>query len=98
ILHNNVGGLSGPAVLPVAVRMVREVYKRVSIPVIGMGGVSSWEDAAELMIAGAAAVQVGAAMFRDPYAPVKIIEGLQAFAEQQGLSSVTELTGTVEEW
>ncbi len=98
VLHNNIGGLSGPAVLPVAVRMVREVYKHVKIPVIGMGGVSTWEDAAELMIAGASAVQVGAAMFRDPYAPVKMIEGLTAFANDQGLSSITELTGTVDEW
>lgn len=98
ILKNNIGGLSGPAVFPVAVRMVREVYKKVNIPIIGMGGVSTWEDAAEMMMAGAAAIQVGAALFRDPYAPVKIIEGLKAFAEEQGLSSVTELTGTVEEW
>ena len=98
ILYNNTGGLSGPAVFPVAVRMVREVYKRVKIPVIGMGGISSWEDAAEMMIAGAAAVQVGTANFRDPMACVKIIDGLEAFAEQSGLSSVTELTGTLTEW
>lgn len=98
ILKNNIGGLSGPAVFPVAVRMVREVYKKVNIPIIGMGGVSTWEDAAEMMMAGAAAIQVGAALFRDPYAPIKIIEGLTAFANEQGLSSVTELTGTVEEW
>ena len=83
---------------PVAVRMVREVYKKVNIPIIGMGGVSTWEDAAEMMMAGAAAIQVGAALFRDPYAPIKIIEGLEAFANEQGLSSITELTGTVEEW
>ncbi len=68
ILHNNTGGLSGPAVFPVAVRMVREVYKRVKVPVVGMGGISTWEDAAEMMIAGAAAVQVGIANFRDPMA------------------------------
>ncbi|MBQ3093807.1 MAG: dihydroorotate dehydrogenase [Clostridia bacterium] len=98
ILKNNIGGLSGPAVFPVAVRMVREVYKKVNIPIIGMGGVSTWEDAAEMMMAGAAAIQVGAALFRDPYAPIKIIEGLEAFANEQGLSSITELTGTVEEW
>ena len=63
-----------------------------------MGGVSTWEDAAEMMMAGAAAIQVGAALFRDPYAPIKIIDGLKAFCEEQGLASVTELTGTVEEW
>ncbi len=98
ILKNNVGGLSGPAVFPVAVRMVREVYKKVNIPIIGMGGVSTWEDAAEMMMAGAAAIQVGAALFRDPYAPIKIIEGLEAFASEQGLKSITELTGSVQEW
>ena len=98
ILRNNTGGLSGPAVFPVAVRMVREVYKRVKVPVIGMGGISTWEDAAEMMIAGAAAVQVGAANFRDPFAMVKIIEGLEAFADEQKLSSIAELTGTLTEW
>ncbi|MBQ4617537.1 MAG: dihydroorotate dehydrogenase [Clostridia bacterium] len=98
ILKNNIGGLSGPAVFPVAVRMVREVYKKVNIPIIGMGGVSTWEDAAEMMMAGAAAIQVGAALFRDPFAPLKIIDGLQTFADQQGLKSITELTGSVQEW
>ncbi len=98
ILHNNTGGLSGPAVFPVAVRMVREVYKRVSVPVIGMGGISTWEDAAEMMIAGAAAVQVGTASFHDPYACIRIIEGLEKFAQRSGLHSITELTGTLQEW
>ena len=98
ILHNNTGGLSGPAVFPVAVRMVREVYKRVKVPVVGMGGISTWEDAAEMMIAGAAAVQVGTANFRDPMACVKIIDGLETFAEQNNLHSITELTGTLNEW
>lgn len=98
ILHNNTGGLSGPAVFPIAVRMVRDVYKRVSIPVVGMGGISTWEDAVEMMIAGASAIQVGAANFRDPFAALKIVEGLEAYAQQQGLASVTELTGTLLEW
>jgi len=98
VLRNNIGGLSGPAVFPVALRMVRQVYKRVRIPIIGLGGVSTWEDAAEMMIAGAGAVQVGTAMFRDPYAPVKIIDGLAAFAAQQGLGNIAELVGTLEEW
>ena len=98
ILRNNTGGLSGPAVFPVAVRMVREVFKRVKVPVIGMGGISIWEDAAEMMIAGASAIQVGAANFRDPFAMVKIIEGLENFANEQKLSSITELTGTLMEW
>ena len=98
ILRNNTGGLSGPAVFPVAVRMVRDVYKRVSIPVVGMGGISTWEDAVEMMIAGAAAIQVGAANFRDPMASLKIVEGLEIYAAQQGLGSITELTGTLQEW
>lgn len=98
ILRNNTGGLSGPAVFPIAVRMVREVYKRVHIPVVGMGGISTWEDAVEMMMAGAAAVQVGTANFRDPFAAVNIIEGLERYAEQTGLASITELTGCVEEW
>ena len=98
ILRNNTGGLSGPAVFPVAVRMVRDVYKRVSIPVVGMGGISTWEDAVEMRIAGAAAIQVGAANFRDPMASLKIVEGLETYAAQQGLGSITELTGTLQEW
>ena len=98
ILHNNTGGLSGPAVFPVAVRMVREVYKRVKVPLIGMGGIASWEDAAEMMIAGAAAVQVGTANFRNPMAMPEIIDGLERYARQLGLSCISELTGTVEEW
>lgn len=98
ILRNNTGGLSGPAVFPIAVRMVREVYKRVRIPVVGMGGITSWEDAVEMMIAGAAAIQVGTANFHDPFACVKIIDGLQRYAENSGLKEIGELTGTLEEW
>ena len=98
VLRNNTGGMSGPAVFPVAVRMVRDVYKRVRIPVVGLGGISTWEDAAEMMIAGATAIQIGTANFRDPYAAIKVIEGLEKFADELGLSSITELTGTLEEW
>lgn len=98
ILHNNTGGLSGPAVFPVAVRMVRDVYKRVKVPVIGLGGIATWEDAAEMMIAGASAIQVGTANFHDPFAMIKIMEGLEAFAGKAGLKSITELTGTLQEW
>jgi dihydroorotate dehydrogenase (NAD+) catalytic subunit len=98
ILHNNTGGLSGAAVFPVAVRMVRDVYKRVSVPVVGMGGISTWQDAAEMMIAGASAVQIGTANFRDPFAAVKVIDGLQEYADTLGLGSIQELTGTLSEW
>ncbi|MGN0584322.1 MAG: dihydroorotate dehydrogenase, partial [Ruminococcus sp.] len=74
ILRNNVGGMSGPAVFPLAVRMVWQVSNAVSIPVIGMGGIDSGKAAIEMMMAGAKAVQVGAAIFTDPYAPVRIID------------------------
>lgn len=98
ILHNNVGGLSGPAVFPVAVRMVWQVSNAVKIPVCGMGGISTAEDAIEMMMAGAQAVQVGAAIFRDPYAPVKIIDGMNEWCDRNGVKSITEIVGTVKPW
>lgn len=98
ILHNNMGGLSGPAVFPVAVRMVYQVANAVNIPVIGMGGVSSGRDAIELMMAGASAVQVGAAIFTDPYAPVRIVEEMNDFLDKKGISSVRDIIGTVQLW
>ncbi|MBQ9541229.1 MAG: dihydroorotate dehydrogenase [Ruminococcus sp.] len=98
VLRNNVGGLSGPAVFPVAVRMVWQVANAVNIPVCGMGGVSTWEDAIEIMMAGASLVQVGAAIFADPYAPVKIIDGMQKFCEDKGISNISEIVGTVKPW
>lgn len=98
VLRNNTGGMSGPAVFPVAVRMVWETAKRVKIPVIGMGGISTWEDAVEMMLAGASAIQVGTAMFADAFAPVKIIDGLERYLEESQIQSVTQLTGKVEIW
>lgn len=98
ILHNNVGGLSGPAILPVAVRMIWQVANAVHIPIIGMGGVSSGEDAIELMEAGASAVQVGMACFTDPYAPVRIIREMNDFLDAQGISAVRDVIGTVQPW
>ena len=98
VLKMNTGGLSGPAVLPVAVRMVWEVSQAVSLPILGMGGVSKGEDAAQLMLAGASAVAVGTALFADPFAPLKARDGLAAIAEKQGLRSVSELTGGVKPW
>ena len=74
ILRNNVGGLSGPAIFPVAVRMVWQAYKAVDIPVVGGGGIGSAEDAIEMMVAGASAFQVGTAIFTDPYAPINILD------------------------
>lgn len=98
ILRNNVGGLSGPAILPVAVRMIWQTANAVSIPIIGMGGVSTGEDAIELMMAGASAVQVGAAIFTDPYAPIKIVDEMNDFLDAQGIASVREVIGTVQPW
>lgn len=98
ILKMNTGGLSGPAVLPVAVRMVWEVANTVSLPILGMGGVSKAEDAAQLMLAGASAVAVGTALFADPCAPIKVRDGLAEIAAKQGLSAVRELTGGVLPW
>ena len=98
IIRNNTGGLSGAAVFPVAVRMVWQVSNAVKIPVIGMGGISTWEDAVEMLIAGATALQIGTVLFSDPYAPVKITEGLNKYLDDNGIKSVTELTGTVKPW
>ncbi len=98
VLKMNTGGLSGPAVLPVAVRMVWEVANAVNVPILGMGGVSKGEDAAQLMLAGATAVAVGTACFSDPYAPVKVRDGLEEIAARQNLTSVTQLTGAVQPW
>jgi len=98
VLHMNTGGLSGPAVLPVAIRMVWETANAVSIPVLGMGGIAKGEDAAQMMLAGASAVAVGTALFADPYAPIKVRDGLAAIAAEQGLSAVSELTGGVKPW
>ena len=93
LLANKTGGLSGPALLPVAVRMVYEVYEAVSIPIIGMGGVSSAEDVCELMMAGASAVEVGAANLQDPYACKKIVEALPGLCEKLGVTDIAQLTG-----
>ena len=93
ILANTTGGLSGPAVFPLALRMVWQVSQAVKIPVIGLGGVSSAEDAAEMMLAGATAVQVGAANLRDPFACPKIIEALPAVLDRMGAENIREIIG-----
>ena len=98
VLRNNTGGLSGSAVLPVAIRMVWQVANKVKIPVIGMGGISTWEDAVEMMLAGASAIQVGTAIFHDVYAPIKIIDGLNAYLDKNGIASVNDIVGKVQAW
>ncbi|MBR6337925.1 MAG: dihydroorotate dehydrogenase [Ruminococcus sp.] len=98
ILKNNVGGLSGPAVFPVAVRMVWQVANAVKIPVVGMGGIATAEDAVEMMMAGASAIQVGAAIFADPFAPVKIVDGLEKWCNENGVERLSDIVGTVQPW
>ena len=98
ILKMNTGGMSGPAVLPVAVRMVWDVANAVSLPILGMGGVSDGDSAAQMMLAGATAVAVGTACFADPYAPIKVRDGLRDIAANQGLDRVAQLTGGVRPW
>lgn len=98
IIRNNTGGLSGPAVFPIAVRMVHDVYNAVNIPIIGMGGVSKGEDAVELMMAGATAVAVGSAALVNPLAPIEINRGIEIFMEENGISDVSTLTGSAKMW
>ena len=93
VLANTTGGLSGPAIFPLALRMVWQVSRAVSIPVIGLGGVSSAEDAAEMMLAGAAAVQIGAANLKDPFTCPSIIRDLPGVLDRLGVQNITELIG-----
>ncbi|MBR5979522.1 MAG: dihydroorotate dehydrogenase [Oscillospiraceae bacterium] len=93
ILANRTGGLSGPAVFPVALRMVWDVYKAVSIPVVGMGGVSSAEDVIEMMLAGAAAVEIGSANLTDPYICRKITEDLPELMDSLGIENIKDIIG-----
>lgn len=98
VLRNNVGGLSGPAVFPVALRMVWQVASHVGVPVVGMGGIAKWEDAIEMMMAGARAVQIGAALFSDPMTPIHVIDGMNQWLEKNGIQDVNEIVGTVRPW
>ena len=95
LLANITGGLSGPAVKPVAVRMVYEVYQAVKVPIIGMGGICKWEDGVEFMLAGADAIQIGTASFADPFTMNKVIEGIAHYCESNGFDSVTKLKGNM---
>jgi len=93
LLANRTGGLSGPAVFPVALRMVWDVYEAVRLPIIGCGGISSAEDVCEMMMAGASAVEIGAANLRDPYACKTIVENLPAVCRRLGVENICDLTG-----
>ncbi len=94
-IANRTGGFSGPAVKPVAVRMVYEVAQAVDVPVIGMGGIMNGDDAVEFLLAGASAVAVGTANFVDPFAPLHVIDGINAYLERQGCASVREIIGAL---
>lgn len=96
VLARVVGGLSGPAVKPVALRMVWEVSRAVKVPVLGMGGISTGTDAVEFMLAGATAVAVGTANFTNPCATVDVVDGIVDYCERQGVSDVNELIGALE--
>jgi len=89
------GGLSGPAIMPVSLRMVWQAARAVGVPIVGLGGISTWEDAAAFLIAGATAVQIGTASFVDPAASVKVLDGLTEFVAAEGLADVAELTGSL---
>lgn len=92
---NKTGGLSGPAIHPVAVRMVYQTAQAVKIPIIGMGGIATAEDALEMILAGATAVSVGTANFHNPMATMEIVEGIQNYMEQNGIADINELIGAV---
>ncbi len=96
VLHNNMGGLSGPCVKPVAVRMVYQVRQAVKIPIIGMGGIATGEDAIEFLLAGANAVAVGTAGIVDPYAWIRVRNGIEQYLDNHGIASVNDIVGMVE--
>lgn len=93
VIKNVMGGFSGPAIFPVALRMVYQVSNAVKVPVVGMGGVSSPEDVIEMMLAGASAVEVGAANLVDPYASLKIVEGLEGAMDKYGINNLKDIIG-----
>ncbi|GBE15002.1 dihydroorotate dehydrogenase B (NAD(+)), catalytic subunit [bacterium BMS3Abin14] len=95
VLGRVIGGLSGPAIRPIALRMVHEAAGAVDIPVVGIGGIGDTENALKFLIAGAGAVQIGTATFTDPLAPVRVIKGIRSFMEEQGLSSLEQVIGSL---
>ena len=96
VLSTITGGLSGPCVKPIALRMVWQTYKAVKIPIIGLGGISNWKDAVEFMLAGATAIQIGTYNFIDPAVSVKVIDGINEYCDRHGFKSASELTGALE--
>ena len=96
-LANKTGGLSGPAVKPIAVRMVYQVANAVKLPIIGMGGITNYEDAMEFILAGASAVSVGTANFSNPYATLEVVKGIESYMKKYGFDDIRELIGAVRE-
>ncbi len=96
VLANKTGGMSGPAIKPIAVRMVYQAAQAVKIPIIGMGGIASAEDAIEFLLAGASAVAVGAMNFVNPYTTIEVIEGIEAYMRDNNINDISELTGAVQ--
>ena len=94
-IANKTGGLSGPAIKPVAVRMVYQVANAVDLPIIGMGGICNYEDAIEFMMAGATMVSIGTANFHDPYTTIKVIDGMKKFMEEKGIEDINDIIGCV---
>jgi len=94
-LWNRIGGLSGPAIKPVAVKLVHDAWQASGLPIIGMGGIMTGDDAVEFLLAGASAVAVGTAIFVDPYAPIKVIKGIEDYLERQGCKNVKEIVGAM---
>jgi dihydroorotate dehydrogenase (NAD+) catalytic subunit len=97
-LTNNRGGLTGPAIKPIALAMVDKVYTKCKLPIIGIGGISDYRDVIEFLLVGATAVQIGTALFVEPDAPVKIVEGLREYMKAKKLSSINDLVGKVRKY
>ena len=93
VFQNTYAGLSGPAIKPIALRMVHQVSHAVNIPVMGMGGIATWQDAIEFIMAGATTVQVGTASFMDPTIALSIIDGMEMYLEENGISNISEIRG-----
>ena len=95
VFNNITAGLSGPCIKPIALRMVREVYQSVDIPIVGLGGISNWQDAIEFIMAGSTAIQVGTANLVNPKTMVDIIQGIQNFMEKEGIKNLSEIRGII---
>lgn len=97
-LTNNKGGLTGPAIKPIALAMVAAVYEHCRLPIIGVGGIATWQDVVEFMLCGASAIQIGTALFVDPDAPITIASGLKAYLQAQKIKSIKDLVGRLEKY